>query len=101
MDFIASHFDNPFLGVRDVAAVMETNVRHAARLFLSTGNTIREHIEEMRLERVCDLLATTTFPVRSIAEQSGFASRQYLSLIFRRRTGQTPGQWRRAEHGGG
>ena len=101
MDFIASHFDNPFLGVRDVAAVMGTNVRHAARLFLSTGKTIREHIEEMRLERVCDLLATTTLPVRSIAEQSGFASRQYLSLVFRRRTGQTPGQWRRAEHGGG
>ncbi len=101
MDFIASHFDNPFLGVRDVAAVMGTNVRHAARLFLSTGKTIREHIEEMRLERVCDLLATTTLPVRSIAEQSGFASRQYLSLIFRRRTGQTPGEWRRAERGGG
>ena len=101
MDFIASHFDNPFLGVRDVAAVMGTNVRHAARLFLSTGKTIREHIEEMRLERVCDLLATTTLPVRSIAEQSGFASRQYLSLIFRRRTGRTPGEWRRAERGGG
>ncbi|MBQ6247481.1 MAG: substrate-binding domain-containing protein [Kiritimatiellae bacterium] len=101
MDFIASHFDNPFLGVRDVAAVMGTNVRQAARLFLPTGRTIREHVEEKRLERVRHLLETTALPLAAIAETCGFASRQYLSLVFRRRTGQTPGEWRRAEHGGG
>ena len=94
LDFIASHFDDPFLGVRDVAAVMGTNVRQAARLFLPTGRTIREHVEEKRLERVRHLLETTALPLAAIAETCGFASRQYLSLVFRRRTGQTPGEWR-------
>ena len=94
LDFIASHFDDPFLGVRDVAAVMGTNVRQAARLFLPTGRTIREHVEEKRLERLRHLLETTALPLAAIAERCGFASRQYLSLVFRRRTGQTPGEWR-------
>ncbi len=101
LDFIASHFDDPFLGVRDIAAAMGTNVRQAARLFLPTGRTIREHVEEKRLERVRHLLETTALPLAAIAETCGFASRQYLSLVFRRRTGQTPGEWRRAERGGG
>lgn len=94
MDFIAAHYSDPFIGVRDVAAAMGTNVRHAARLFLSTGKTIREHIEGKRLECGRELLRTTALPLRAIAETSGFASRQYLSFVFRKRFGQTPGEWR-------
>ena len=94
LDFIATHYTDPFIGVRDVAAVMGTSLRQAARMFLSTGKSIREHIEDARMARVCDLLKTTSLPVRAIAEKCGFSSRQYLSLVFHRRIGQTPGGWR-------
>ena len=95
LDFIATHYTDPFVGVSDVAAAMGTGRRKAERIFRSKGASIRERIEEARLEHVRVLLKTTELPLRQIALESGFVSRAYLSFVFRRRTGQTPGQWRR------
>ena len=94
LDFIASHYGDPFIGVRDVAAAMGRGRRQAERLFVPSGKTIREHIEEARLERACVLLRTTAMPLRAIAEECGFSSRPYLSLVFKKRFGKTPGEWR-------
>lgn len=96
MDFIADHHADPLLGAGDVAAAMGIGRRQAERLFRSSGKTIREHIEEKRLERVRLLLKTTDMPLRSIAEECGFASGLYLSHLFKNRIGKTPGEWRRA-----
>ena len=94
LDFIATHYTDPFIGVRDVAAAMGTSRRQAERLFHSQGKSIREHIEEIRLSRVRVLLKTTTMPLRAIAEECGFVSRPYLAFVFHRRFGKTPGGWR-------
>jgi LacI family transcriptional regulator len=94
LDFIASHYGDPFLGVRDVAAAMGLGRRQAERIFRATGKSIRERVEEARLERACVLLRTTAMPLRAIAEECGFSSRPYLSLVFKKRFGKTPGEWR-------
>lgn len=94
LDFIAAHSYNPLLGVRDVAAAMGTGRRQAERLFRSTGKSIRQCVEEARMEHVCLLLKTTSMPLRAIAEECGFSSRPYLSRVFKKRFGKTPGEWR-------
>ena len=95
LDFIAMHFADPFIGVRDIAAAMGTGRRQAERLFAATGKTIRQHIEKRRLDEVCALLRGTDATVKEIASRCGFSSDIYLSLLFRRRFGCAPGSWRR------
>ena len=42
------------------------------------------------------LLSTTGLPLRRIAAESGFSTEIYLSGLFRKRFGVSPGAWRRA-----
>lgn len=95
LDFIADHHYDPFIGVRDVAAAIGVGRRHANRLFRKArGKSVRESIEEKRMEHVRLLLKTTSLPIRAIAEECGFASGPYLSRIFAKRHGMPPGEWR-------
>jgi LacI family transcriptional regulator len=97
LNFIASHADNPLLGVQDVAVAMGTCRRQAERLFTSTGMTIRQHIEQTRLSRVKELLSTTEMTLGQIASECGFSSQIYLSGLFRKRLGIPPGEWRKQQ----
>lgn len=96
LDFIASHSDNAFIGVGDVAAAMGLGRRQAERLFRADGTSIRRKLEETRLARVKSLLATTDLPLRRIAAECGFTSDIYLAGLFRNRLGVPPGAWRHA-----
>ena len=42
------------------------------------------------------LLAETDLPLKQIADKTGFEHPEYLSTAFKKRTGQTPGQYRRS-----
>jgi LacI family transcriptional regulator len=66
--------------------------RGFARFFQSTPH---EQILQVRIRRVQELLAHTDEPLEAIAKKSGFARAAYLSVCFRRETGQTPGEYRR------
>lgn len=99
MAYIAGHAGNPFLGVKDVAAAMGVCRRQAERIFSATGSTIRQHVEQTRLSRVKELLSSTDMTLARIAEECGFSSQIYLSGVFRKRLGVTPGEWRRQSAG--
>ena len=97
LDFIASHSENPFIGAGDVAAAMGLGRRQAERLFHAAGTSIRRKLEETRLAHVKSLLATTRLPLRRIAAECGFYSDIYLSGVFRKRLGMSPGAWRKGQ----
>jgi LacI family transcriptional regulator len=59
------------------------------------GHTPHEHILRTRLTRVQALLIETDLPVSLIAERTGFEHSEYLSVAFRRKTGQTPSAYRK------
>lgn len=90
LDFIALHYADPFLGVRDVAMAMGVGRRQAERIFAASGKGIRAHIEESRLAKARDLLRSTSTPVGEVARLSGFASKTYFSRLFHSRTGLAP-----------
>ncbi|MBR0057309.1 MAG: substrate-binding domain-containing protein [Kiritimatiellae bacterium] len=96
LDFIEAHSSYPYLGAGDVARAMHVGRRQADRLFAATGMTIQKHVEETRLARVRDLLATTDIPVGEIAAKCGFTSETYFSRLCRRRLGMAPSAWRKA-----
>ena len=58
------------------------------------GCTPREEILHVRLGRVKQLLGETELPLYLVAERTGFEHVEYLSVVFKRETGQTPSAWR-------
>ena len=94
LDFISLHALDSSIGVADVARVMFVCRRQADRLFRATGKSIREHIEDVRIERVKALLRTGKTGAAEIAAECGFSSVSYLSRAFRRKTGSTLRDWR-------
>lgn len=63
------------------------------------GRTPREEILQVRLARVRQLLSETDLPLYQIAERAGFEHAEYLSVVFKRETGQMPSAFRAAARG--
>ena len=58
------------------------------------GRTIHQEIQRVRLARVKDLLAMSEITIKQVARESGFASVQYMTRVFRAVTGETPARYR-------
>ncbi len=58
------------------------------------GRTPHDEIIRVRINHVKTLLTETSLPLEKIAERTGFAHVEYLSVAFRRETGVTPGRYR-------
>jgi LacI family transcriptional regulator len=54
-----------------------------------------EEIQEMRFRRVRQLLMETDLVLPRIAEMAGFQYQEYMVRFFKKRSGLTPGQYRR------
>jgi LacI family transcriptional regulator len=54
----------------------------------------KEEILRVRLNRAKQLLSETDFPLSLVAEKIGLGHCEYLSVIFKRKTGLTPAQFR-------
>ena len=60
-----------------------------------TGRSFSDFLLQKRLEKARRLLAETALPLNQIAEVCGFTSTNYFLQIFKRKMGQSPGQYRR------
>jgi LacI family transcriptional regulator len=82
--------------VADVLNIAQLSRSTLERKFLDTlGRTIHLEIERVQVERAKQLLADTNLLVRQIAKRCGFRYAQYMTVVFRRCTGQTPLEYRR------
>ncbi|HON48279.1 MAG TPA: helix-turn-helix domain-containing protein [Kiritimatiellia bacterium] len=59
------------------------------------GRSVHNEVLRVQINTARTLLATTDLPLGEIARRAGFCHAQYLSSIFRRKCGQTPGDYRR------
>jgi len=64
------------------------------------GRSPQSEIRNVQLKRVRQLLAETDMTLENIAQRTGYAHTEYMSVVFKRETGQTPGQYRRASQPG-
>lgn len=63
------------------------------------GRTPADEIARVRFNRVRELLSETELSLAAIAEKTGFNYPQYMAEAFKRRFGQTPGEFRAAARG--
>jgi LacI family transcriptional regulator len=81
--------------VADVVAQVPLSHKALERRFLKLlGHTLKAEILRVQLDRVKQLLVETEFSQKQIAARAGFKHTEYLSVIFKEKTGQTPGQYR-------
>ncbi|HVW38411.1 MAG TPA: helix-turn-helix transcriptional regulator, partial [Pirellulales bacterium] len=57
--------------------------------------TPQQAIRAVQIKRVKQLLAETDLKLDSIARLAGFKHVEYMSVVFKRETKQSPGQYRR------
>lgn len=72
-------------------STLERRFRRAA------GRSIKAEINRARVTRIKELLASTDYTLAKIARSTGFQHAEYMSTLFKKETGATPGEYRR-EH---
>ena len=60
-----------------------------------TGKSPHEYIDKSKLERARELLSATDMTVNEVSHNSGFSDVKYFIGWFKKKTGTTPGQYRR------
>jgi LacI family transcriptional regulator len=63
------------------------------------GQSPQAEMRSLQIRRARQLLTETDWSLSRIAEAVGIGHPEYLNVLFKRRTGQTPGQFRRAFSG--
>jgi LacI family transcriptional regulator len=95
MSFIREHACEG-IGVDDVVEHVLISRSVLQQLFRQIlDKTIHDAICAVQIQRVKQLLAETDLPLTSIAQRTGFSYDTYLSIVFKRETGQTPSSYRR------
>ena len=59
------------------------------------GRSPQAEIRRVQMARVKELLIETDFPLKTIASMTGFEHLEYMSVVFKRLTGESPGQFRK------
>ena len=65
-----------------------------------TGKTVVAALQEIRVDRARRLLEETSLSVSEVAGRVGYADIKFFYGVFRRLTGKTPGEYRRASRRG-
>ena len=60
-----------------------------------TGRSIVDYLLEERVNLAKQLLTEGAYTLQQVAEATGFSDRNYFSRTFKKRTGYTPGQYRK------
>jgi AraC-like DNA-binding protein len=88
------------LPVEDLAVRFGCCRRHLCRQFQRHfGCSVLALRMEMRLLQACSLLRDPEVKVIHVAEKCGFGNLGFFNMVFRRRFGASPGQWRQRMQG--
>ena len=94
LNYITNNYSNLTLqSIADYAGYSKT---HICRLFKTdTGKSFGETVSDIRLSHARYSLINTDTPIKSIAYNIGFESTEHFQRLFKRKTGFTPGEYRK------
>ena len=94
LTFIRDHAAQP-IQVSDVSRHVGVSRSTLDKHFRQViGRTAHDEIERVRLNMARSLLENTDWPLRVIAQKSGYRNEQYMCKVLRLALGRTPGQHR-------
>ncbi len=96
-DYIEQNAGDAELSLNAVAAHVSVSPSHFSAIFSrETGETFKEYLTRIRMERAQGLLRSTSMPIVEIAQLSGYSDPHYFSAAFKRVTGMPPREYREA-----
>ena len=96
-EYIECYIIEDSLSAATIAAAFDVTSRYVHKLFEAEGCSARDWILRRRVERSAVDLALGEDSVTTVAYKWGFKDPGHYSRVFRRRFGQPPGAWRRAQ----
>jgi YesN/AraC family two-component response regulator len=100
LSYIKSNYQKK-LSLPGLAEQFAFNKNYICYLFKKfTGSTFSHYIINLRIEKSKRLLETTSFPLRVIAEETGFIDTYYFSRVFKSVCGVPPHTYRRSREMG-
>lgn len=98
-EFIAAHFDQSDLSLNDIAVQVNLSPSHFSAIFSrETGETFKEYLTRLRVDRAKELLKTTNLKAFEICDQVGYTDPHYFSVVFKKSTGMSPTQFKLHGH---
>lgn len=91
--YIAEHYKTD-INRNDVAAVAYITPNYLSKRFRAeTGMTLREYINQLRIEEAKRLLLSTNANISEVASEVGYDNISYFSTVFRKLCGMSPVEW--------
>lgn len=95
--FIEAEYANARLLMQDVTDHIAISPTYFSRLFKEeTGATFVQYLTELRMKRAKELLADPEAKIFVIAEEVGYSDYHHFAKSFKKHTGMTPKDYRRA-----
>ena len=81
--------------LEELATLADVHPAHLARTFKRLqGVSVGEYHRNLRVAAACQALRDPTRPIAEVAAEAGFSDQSHFTRMFRRLTGQTPGEFR-------
>ena len=85
--------------LQQLAKMTHLSVSHFSKIFRQVYHLSPiDYLQQIRLEKACHLLSTSTFSIAEIAIACGFEDSNYFSRIFKKRFGVSPTKWKQHEN---
>lgn len=91
------HFDlHADLSLKTLAEQLNVTPSYLSALFKKEcGCTLTDYVNDRRIDYALHLLTNTNMQIQNVAFESGIQDPNYFIRLFKRRTGMTPGQYRK------
>ena len=100
--YLSEHYADPNLMLQDVAGEVHLSQSHFSTVFAQeTGLTFTQYLTALRVGKAKELLEATDMRSSQIAQEVGYNDSHYFSYLFKKTTGMTPSEYRRANRTGG
>ncbi|MGN1077458.1 MAG: AraC family transcriptional regulator [Candidatus Gallimonas sp.] len=84
------------ISLEDIAYRSFLSKSYFSQLFKEvTGTTFSAYCQKVRIEKACQMLTTTNDTIQSIAEKVGYTDMKFFYNVFKRLTGEIPGDYQK------
>lgn len=96
--YLEENYSNPNLSAEDIAVHARYSTSYLRRIFKETYDCSPiDYLFKLRMEKAKTLLATTKMSTSNIAESVGYTNTKYFYKLFKKDTGLTATEYRKAQ----